>query len=518
MPCKRYFPQLKLYIYMVSDMQDVGTNQATDYLDSEPILWIKSDVFFQFLSRRLVELRNVQLHLAHLQPSNYGIMTAVILHIMRSVMVTPRITQSFLGVALRDLRFNTIMNRFGMFFLHDLEIRTGTLKELHPEDTPAVLHAYARSLKSLKKKTLTNAQPHKRVTVSDEREFPWGPNPSWTRIQQLLDTEPESFLLQHLNNSWKNPTHVQCELLFIQFTTELWLSLADSFVSAGMLPKPKTLEDAMGTWTVTNIQAVLGETRCRFLASANGLEGKVPSKLRRQPSFLARRSIFFPDPTIQFPEKSIWKPYTENQGYISTYFNYLKEWSTEEVTQLQNDLDNIFSHLQCLPPSTLSGNSIWTASHGRIVFIANPRHYRVKGIGGNTQPTGYNTGPKRPQASVPQLARRLHQQHHMGSNSKIRLQDHRQSKKWRKPPVRKPVDKQPDKTKTRSKTTNIPLAALKNLRSKTSNTKGKQKMGYEDDEGDELEGDEDIEYLDGYCDKDLGNSSAGSGSEGTSSW
>lgn len=381
-------------------------------------------------------------------------------------MVTPRITHTFLTDALRDIRFNTVMDRFGMFFLHDLKIKEGKLKELVMEDTPEALHVYGKALRRKAPLTVRSNQ----VNPINQRElFPWGPNPSWTRIQRLLTEEPVAFLQTWvLEVDWEKPTHLQCELLFVQFTCDLWLSLAEGFSSLALLPKPRTLEEAMQTWTVEGIFEVLGQERCRFLASAHGLEGTVPSNLRKQISFRERRTIFFPALAVKFPQNSIWNPYMQDKGYISKYHSYLKDWEEEEVQELQDDLDNIFSQLQCLPASVAlgkPGDVIWTAALGRISFVANSKYYRIREIGRGLTKTN-DGGPKRPQASVLELEKRLGQVPKKDRRTRTHLKSEK-FKKTRVPPTRQKggVESKEDR-ETRGKGKQaIPLAALKSLRS-----------------------------------------------------
>ena len=446
-------------------------------------------MFFEFLHRRLVELQNVQITLAQLQPSNYGTMSAIILHLMRFIMVTPRISHKFLRQALQHLQFRTISDRFGMFFLHKLKIKEGLLEDILSEDTQEVRLTYA---KALTKKKAQPAHPHKMDDANDRKAYPWGPSPSWTRIQELLDTEPESFLRKWKPDSnWKEPNHQQCTDLFILFTRDLWLSLAEGFASLALLPKPKTLEEAMQSWTVPKIKQILGEHYCRFTACAHGLTGKLPPNLQNHTSFLSRRTTFFPDVLVEISGKSIWKPYTQNHGYISKYHNYIKEWRDEEVMQLNEDLDMIFSHLQCLPPST--SHSIWTATRGKVIFVTNSTYYKVESVGGTRQADDYNERPKRPQASIPQLKKRLHKEHSggsvMASQGTTKTKEKSKKSRGRRQPPQNAIVTKKASTSTR-KQVNVPLAALQNLRSRK---KPPQEMeGMEADEEGDSEDDEEL--------------------------
>ena len=74
------------------------------------------------------------------------------------------------------------------------------------------------------------------------------------------------------------------------------------------------------------------------------------------------RNIFFPGLEVDIPENSIWSAYTNNDAYIQIYHDYLQCWSQHDVDILNNYLDQVFSNLQCLPPSKspeAGGTTIW---------------------------------------------------------------------------------------------------------------------------------------------------------------
>jgi hypothetical protein len=393
-----------------------------------------------FLARRLAGFQNIQLQLSRNRPTNYGTMTTLIVHLMRHTMVTPRIKYTFLNDALRDLRFGSVMWRFGMFFLQDLKVKKGVLflKELPEEDSAEVVHLYGRSLKP---RAANIKQPHHLIPIYQQENYPWGPDPSWSRIQKLLETEPENFLGEwRLDDDWRDPEQFQTELLFVSFTCQLWLSIAETFASSGVLPKPATLEDAMRTWTVPGIESILGSDYCRFLPSTHGLKGKLPASYPHQRSFSAHRVTFFPAPTVEIPKNSIWEPYTQPRGYISDYHKYLQAWDEKTVDQLHSDLDKIFGQLQCLPLSgslEKKSNSIWAARLGKVNFISNSKFYRIREIGKEVIARSRSGFPQRPQASKNVLQRRLDETLGRLMKPPVRSRKSAKTRQKRKPPVRR---------------------------------------------------------------------------------
>jgi hypothetical protein len=377
-------------------------------MEGNPILWVSSGTYFSWLHRRFTELENVHQKLSRIKPQNYGLLTLIILHLMRYVMVTPLVKTTFFQDAMRDLQFQGIIGRFGMFFLHDFDLSSCLLKEIEQEDPEHMNALYGPVLKRAKLTTVSRrARPLQLLDTGGNIDFPWGRAPSWPRIQELLQTECSTFL-----RPWEFQPELEDDLsqrLFIVFTRDLWLSLATHIICKNQLPQPQSFLEAMYVWTVVNVQSLLGKEMCHFLPSAYGLVGKFPKNLQRM-SFLDRRAIFFPALQVTIPEKSIWKPYTEKRAYIGMYHGYLRTWSEQKVDELHSQLDAIFSNLQCLPPcKPLDAGStvIWSMVSGKIQFVTNSSFYRIAEVGDrcSVQPS------TRPQTSSRQLLERIHDEY-----------------------------------------------------------------------------------------------------------
>ena len=67
---------------------------------SEAILWLPSQVWFEFLRRRLETLVEHHQSLYHRNPaaSNYGVMTGLFTYLMQSVLFTPTMVNSYVRV------------------------------------------------------------------------------------------------------------------------------------------------------------------------------------------------------------------------------------------------------------------------------------------------------------------------------------------------------------------------------------------------------------------------------------
>jgi hypothetical protein len=328
---------------------------------------------------------------------------------MRYVMVTPHITLNCLRDSTRNLRFNGVMDRFGMVFLHDLDIWSCKLGEIDQQDPAELTHLGGRVIQlpgSIQKK---RTRPLQLGDGQDQEDFPWGQAPSWQRVLDLLATECCTFL-----RPWEFIHGKQDDgafhNIFKVFTREIWLSVGSHFIESTRLPNPTSLEEAMRTWTPQWIEQRLGKDRCHFVPSTHGLIGKYP-KNSHSKSFADMRTIFFPGLDVNIRQNSIWNVYTQNGAYIELYRSLLERWSGEDVRKLNGYLDDIFSNLQCLPTSKspdASGTTIWSAVGGKVQFVTNSSFYRISEVGGKAHDEGV---PARPQTSSRQLHTRIHSAH-----------------------------------------------------------------------------------------------------------
>ena len=88
-----------------------------EFLDTNPILWISSSVWFSFLSRRLKIIYEAHRKLWVKPPPNYGIISGLYAFLMQSVIFTPPRVNSYIRDTLAGLNYKQNCDRFGMFFL-----------------------------------------------------------------------------------------------------------------------------------------------------------------------------------------------------------------------------------------------------------------------------------------------------------------------------------------------------------------------------------------------------------------
>jgi hypothetical protein len=332
--------------------------------------------------------------------------TVIITYLMRFVMVTPRANHCCLRESIRNLRFEKIMERFGMVFLHDFDVQSCKLGEIGLKDPAELMDLSGCTVKHPHTSRNQPTRPLQLSDGQDEEDFPWGRALSWQRIQDLLRTECCSFLrpLEFTHGLEEDGAY---QKLFKVFTRDLWLSIGSHVVESNRLPKPRSLEGAIRTWTPQRIEQILGKDRCHFLPSTHGLVGKYP-KNAHTTSFMDMRPIFFPGLDVNIPKDCIWNSYTHPGAYIHIYHGYLEHWSDVDIQKLNEYLDGIFSNLQCLPlskPPDKSRTVIWSAVGGKIQFVTNPSFYRIEEVGGQANDQG--VGPVRPQTSSRQLQARI---------------------------------------------------------------------------------------------------------------
>lgn len=382
------------------------------------------------------ELMKVQLKLSKLsvRPLNYGILTSVIMHLIRSVVITPVNTLSYLNAALIDLNFGPVIERFGMFFLHDLKIETGELEGLESEDDQEVVRTM-----ELEKKRRRQARAAATIHNSEpSAAFPFGNAPSWKEIVSALENSPlEMIRFWVWDEFWSR--NQEASMLFIQMTVDLMLALSDQALS-GERPRPTTMEEAMRCWTAESLLQTLGH--CLFVASNHGLTGARTG--RKQRSFKEMVQTFFPAPDSHFNPNSIWLPFVQ-KGYIRQYHQRLSTKTERQQQDLEEALELIFFHLQCLPmaaacqPTGRAVGHIWKAVDGRIQLITNPIFYRLEKVGSDV--TKKQRVTVRVKASNAVIEARLDQEHRgiplkLGQARRRQQQRSAKQANYRKPPQR----------------------------------------------------------------------------------
>lgn len=324
-----------------------------------------------------MELKLFQIKLSKIRPPNYGILTSLIMHLMRYIVITPINKLSYLNAALIDVQFGPCIERFGMFFLHDIDLDNGVILPcLEDEDDEEV-----KKVMKVEQKRKRKARAAPRIVNSEpSATYPYGDAPSWATIAQAVQEAPEVIMKTWVwDPEWDCYHHASN--LFIQMTVNLWLTVADKQLN-GSAPRPTTLEDAMATWTITAVQSTL--INSVFIPSNHGLKGCRTG--RKQPSFSSLVDILFPPPDSRFNPKSTWLPFVE-KGYINEYHQIFPNLSSHQRDRFKSNMADLLSEIQCFPPIVRCGEGsrqvgrIWKTSNGFVEIITNPLFYKVAQIG-----------------------------------------------------------------------------------------------------------------------------------------
>ena len=414
---------LLFFLYLSFPMLII--TQAKMFLEGDPIIWIPAKTFFQFSSRRLIELHNIHCKLALTRPDNYGTLTALILHLMRAVMVNSSDVASYVRSALNRLCQRRVMERFGIFFVDDLDLDNMERIDgnLGLKDECDVIRDHKAALAA---RCAVKTKQGRGIQLTESHiteDYPWGETIPWGMLQRLCKQHPVDFLRQfdfHEMGVGSGPSDIieTMETLFIAFTQEVWMGMHEAFLPAGLRPRPNNLKESMEVWTCKNILARLGE-KCTFFPSSHGLDG-APKTKESDVSFRAMRSLFFPIPDKSFKANTLWAGYSEQNGYIGKYWEVLEMYrdDPDRVHALHQEIDQIFEQVQCLPQSK-ADSTIWHASQGSVCFFINPCYYRIRAV--STTARKSHLGPQRPQVSLAELQKRLDPYHSTAKKRKRNL-------------------------------------------------------------------------------------------------
>jgi len=348
-----------------------------ELLETNPILWIPSSIWFTFLSRRLKFLYEAHGKLWIKQPSNYGVLSGLYAFLMQSIIFTPPRVNSYVRDTLAALNYKQNCDRFGMFFL---DLDDPTQADAIPEIKTAEV------LRELKLKTFRRRKPlQERLPDDDDDEYPLGHAPTWKEIASSLQATPTTLI-----PSWEKPLEIDrytdCEPgtpescaaeIFMAFTCHLWILLHTFWRSRPeMTIKPETVADALQYWSVDFVMEEITDAEFRPCHS-----GQYSAPGRPTMSFSERRKMYFPADSEGLTK--VWKCLVERPGYISIYQNHRRRLTPDHRIALDDCLEELLGLCQCLPDSSRakSGGWIWTIKQKKILVLTNPDFYKIKKIG-----------------------------------------------------------------------------------------------------------------------------------------
>ena len=308
-------------------------------------------------------------------------MSLLILYLLRHSLTTPSIKSIELSRIFRELRFEEVMMGWGCFFLHELDLKRIRIPAMPEEDSTALIKEYKAPFQM---KPSQGKKPAPSELISHHRSttlYPWGRIVSESRLIELINTVPQQFLKKIVHLSKTSLRHPDSSLIFMSFTSEIWLLLAKQFrVSTAEVNAPIDLEAAMDIWSLKSIRMICDEVTIHPTHDLLKKMGPV-KKPKTEEVFGGKQKFFFPSPIDL--DASPLKPFTMHETcYLSRYHHVLNNQSAEEIENLDMDLDDIFSKLQCLPAAIneRGKHTIWKTEGGRVKFLINSLYYRIEGV------------------------------------------------------------------------------------------------------------------------------------------
>lgn len=352
--------------------------QARGQIKSRSILWLPSKTWFEFLARRLEALQQSYKELCRKKAKNHGILTGLWAYLMQSVMFTPTMVNPYVTKSLALLRFRTMVDRFGMFFLHDLNLKQkNVLEGVMEVDDLAVM----RLLGASEKKTIGRGKRTMPKTSMDDG-YPLGKRPSWAQVKECITTQPWTMM-----QTWRWPEELEETVsgapgstarlageMFALFTTHMWTVLNTNWLTDREAMKVGTAREALSLWTLSSMDGRI--RKCVFTACNGGLTGAIPGK--RDEKFEDRVGLYFPEQRSEV--KRPWKTMAQRPGYLGEFWNKVSEALPEEKQEdVRRWLRELLKYCQCLPASTHSHP--WRAKGDGLLVVTNPIYYKLESVG-----------------------------------------------------------------------------------------------------------------------------------------
>ena len=84
-------------------------------------------------------------------------------------------------------------------------------------------------------------------------DYPWGKMVTYSQLNEIIQTVPNQLLKTPTMFPLDSLKHLDSALLFMSFTNQIWLLIAEEF-TVDSETGYENLEDAIGDWTLKNIQ------------------------------------------------------------------------------------------------------------------------------------------------------------------------------------------------------------------------------------------------------------------------
>jgi len=161
--------------------------QLDRFKRSNGVLWIPTYLWFEFTSARLKAFELATTHLYRKSPLNKGIISGILMHLMRSIELTPMNVPSHVWHSLAALMTRSTIATHGMMFLHNLNLNDDELETL-----PQVLWEDDQQIRT--ELAFAAEKPRGRTGHSGQslrtEEYPLGERPTWNQVKDTLKRSP----------------------------------------------------------------------------------------------------------------------------------------------------------------------------------------------------------------------------------------------------------------------------------------------------------------------------------------
>jgi hypothetical protein len=270
---------------------------------------------------------------------------------------------------MRELRFEEVMQTFGIFYM-DISITNLSCTEIPSRDSNLLCLTYKVPflINSSDKKAARLALIPSQLSF----RYPWGSSMEIRQLQELIETSPSQFLKPPSFLSEDDMQHPDSAGIFRYFSKDIWDLAGDYFHGTTTNLDISDLSAAMKIWTIPHLKA-----HCHYITLQPSFDAiEVEGKLSRT-SFLGRRAHFFP-PEDEVDGHPCAAYLSLETSYLAMYYRASK-LSEQSRTKIDEDLDNIFALLECLPASRREKKKmiVWKAENECLQFIVNSSLYRV---------------------------------------------------------------------------------------------------------------------------------------------
>lgn len=371
-----------------------------EFLKTQPILWIPSDVWFGFLDRRLGILADTHGKIYENRPPNYGVLSGLFANLMQSVIFTPPVVNTFVRESLAALEYKRHCDSDGMFFLHTFDLsKQPCLMGIQQRDDSSIKRFLGGGLPKPGARFVRESLVGE-VEEGDET-YPLGRTPTWAQIKLSFLRTPFELMPKWIFpaelKSFMDAEELSIErkacMIFVKFCRALWVILHPAWMRPETSPiKPRTIEQALGSWSVDSVCERM--ENIKFRPCNSGFRD-----VSGQPMlpFEDRWEIYFPDEGVVLKKR--WGIFAEESGYLHLYHAEARCLGTDDTQELNRCLGVLLSHCQCLPDSDLPAarDNIWRVDQQQMVLLANPKHYKIAGVA-STKGNGGNRAPRAPAA------------------------------------------------------------------------------------------------------------------------